>query len=92
MLYCVKALTVRSGPNYCHKFMLCKKRTPRIGFVFSKIGTLNNYFNSYSKRTAFFNIKKVASIYNYGYKMNRAAYKNLGVLFSNESSKKRRHY
>jgi len=92
MLYCVKALTTRSGPHYCHKFMLCKKRTPRIGFVFSKIGNLDNSFKSYGGRTAFFNVKKVASISNYGYKMNRAAYKNLGVLFEDGSRKKRRHY
>jgi len=71
--------------------MLCKKRTPRIGFVFSKIGTLNNYFNSMNSRTAFLNIKSSLDISRKGYKMNRAAYKNLGLLFGDEPGKKRRY-
>jgi hypothetical protein len=92
MLYCVKIKTSRKGSLYSHKLMLCKKRTPRIGFVFSKVGYLNNYFNSFNSRNLFLNLKQVLNLTSCGYKMNRAAYKNIGYLFKYEKFKERRHH
>jgi len=92
MLYSIKANTVRRGANYTHKFMLCNKRVPQMGYIFSKLGYLNNSLNYFGKRVAFFNLKKLTLYSDYGYKMNRAAYKHLGLLFGGVTSKKRRHY
>lgn len=61
-------------------------------FCFFKNRILNNYSNVINSRTAFFNLKKALYISRNGYRMNRAAYKNLGVLFGDEIRKKRRYY
>jgi len=72
--------------------MLCKKRVPQLGYVFSKLGYLNNSFNCVNSRVAFFNLKKLTLFSTYGYKMNRAAIKHLGLLFESAATKKGRHY
>lgn len=92
MLYCVKAPIVRKGPYYSFRFLLCKKRVPYVGFVYSKLGYLNNYFNNLDCRTAFFNISTVMKVSKKGFKMNRVGYRNLGTLLKYEKRKKRRSY
>lgn len=72
--------------------MLSKKRAPRIRFVYCKLGTLNNYFNAQFARITFLNIRKGRFIANLGYKMNRAAYKNLGRVLPIVGNKEGRLY
>jgi hypothetical protein len=91
MLYVVKALTHKNGPYRVHKFVVCKKLSPRIGFILGKLGYLNTSYNSYGN-LASLNLKESKKIYKNGnHNMNRAGYKHLGTVLAPGRSEKRRY-
>jgi len=90
MIYCIKAKLTRNGIYYSRKFLYCKKHTPRIGFVHSKIGYLNNFTSRISTFMAFFNVVEGTKSLNRYCLMNRAAYRHIGPLINNEKNKKGR--
>jgi hypothetical protein len=90
MLYVVKALTHKNSLYRVHKFMVCKKRSPGIGFIRGKLGTLDNCYHSYGG-LGVFNLKKIKKIYREGnHNMNPAGYKYLGTSLAPSRSEKKR--
>jgi len=79
MSFVVKAKETKNGHLFNFKFFLCKKRTPKIGYVYSYFGFNNNYKMISSKRLLFLNLNKSLNISRKGYKMNSRAYNNIGI-------------
>jgi hypothetical protein len=91
MLYVVRALTHKNGLYRVHKFMVCKKRSPKIGFILGKLGSLNNYYHIYGG-LASLNLEKSKKIFKEGnHKMNRAGYKHLGTVLAPHQNEKGRY-
>lgn len=83
LIYCIKSKTARNGRNLSHRFVVCKKRTPGIGFVFTKIGHQNNFPTKVAGKFAYFDLVKTKNAAEYGYDTNSGAGHYMGLLFKN---------